>query len=171
MRNSRLGCILLVTIIFAAFSFQLSALSHAELIDGVAAFVDDVAITVGELDETYQKTKKLKPDINRYEVLNTMINRMLLMNEARKLKIEAKTDEELLNEYIELKVKAFIKLREEDLEDFYRNNISEFKDVTYESVRNKIEKYLTEKEINTVLKKHIDELRSKAYVKIVVPGL
>lgn len=151
-----------------AISCQLSAISRAELIDGVVAFVDESAITLSEFKETYEKTRKINPDISKKEVLNSMINKILLLTEAKKLKIEARNDEELLNEYIDLKVKAFIKIREEDLEDFYNKNTSEFKGASYETVRDKIEEYLAEREVNRLLKMHIDELRSKAYVKIVM---
>lgn len=168
LRNSKLERILLVTIIFASFSFHLSAISHAELIDKVVAFVDNSAITLREFEETYEKSRAINPNIPRKEVLNTMINRMLLLTEAKKLKIEARSDEELLSEYIDLKVKAFIKISEEDLEVFYNKNISEFKGAGYDAVRDKIEEYLTEQEINRLLKRHIDELRSKAYIKVIM---
>lgn len=167
LRNSKLERILLVTIIFAAFSFHLS-FSHAELIDKVVAFVDNSAITLREFEETYEKSRAINPNIPRKEVLNTMINRMLLLTEAKKLKIEARSDEKLLSEYIDLKVKAFIKISEEDLEVFYNKNISEFKGAGYDAVRDKIEEYLTEQEINRLLKRHIDELRSKAYIKVIM---
>lgn len=167
LRNSKLERILLVTIIFAAFSLHLS-FSHAELIDKVVAFVDNSAITLREFEETYEKSRAINPNIPKKEVLNTMINRMLLLTEAKKLKIEARSDEELLSEYIDLKVKAFIKISEEDLEVFYNKNISEFKGAGYDAVRDKIEEYLTEQEINRLLKRHIDELRSKAYIKVIM---
>lgn len=160
-------CFLLVTCYF----LLVTAFSYAELIDRVVAFVDDRAITMMEFEETYEKTKKIRPDISKEEVLTTSINRILLLKEAKKLKIEAKTDDELLNGYIELKVKAFIRLKEEDLKEFYNTHISEFKDTSYEAVRDKIEEYLTEKEVNNLLKRHIEELRSKAYIKVVLKEL
>lgn len=167
LRNSGLKRSLLVAIIFTAFSFQLS-FSHAELIDKVVAFVDNSAITLREFEDTYEKSRAINPNIPKKEVLNTMINRMLLLSEAKKLKIGARTDEELLSEYIDLKVKAFIKISEEDLNGFYNKNISEFKGAGYDAVRDKIEEYLTEQEINRLLKMHIDELRSKAYIKVIM---
>lgn len=146
-------------------------LSQAELIDRVVAFVDDRAITLSELRETFEKTGKIQPGSSMGEVLNTMINRMLLVSEAKRLKMEAGTDDELLKEYIELKVKALIRLKEEELEDFYRKNEQEFKGAPYETVRTRIEEYLTEKEVNRLLKQHIAELKAKAYVKIVMEEL
>jgi len=141
---------------------------NAELIDGVVAYVDDRAITLSELNETFEKTRKVQPDITRREVLETMVNRMLLLNEARRLRIEGNNDEDLLNEFIELRVKAFVRLREEDIEDYYQKNIEKFKEAPYESVRDTIEHYLMERETNSLLKKQIAGLRAKAYIKILI---
>lgn len=162
-------CIVLLVVTFFSLFFTIC---NAGLIDRVVAYIDDRAITLSELDETFEKTKKAQPDISRREVLDTMINRMLLLNEAKRLRFEGGSDEEFLNEYVELKVKAFIRLREEDIEDYYKKNIEEFKEAPYESVRDKIEQYLTEREINSLLKKQIAALRVKAYIKILMrePG-
>jgi len=165
--SERINRLYIVLLLFT-FHFSLFTVSSAELIDRVVAYIDDKAITLSELSETFDRTRKVQPDITRREVLDTMVNRMLLLNEAKRLRFEGKSDEELLNEYIELKVKAFIRLREEDIEDYYQKNIDEFKEAPYESVRDKIEHYLTERETNSLLKKQIEELRAKAYIKILI---
>lgn len=149
---------------FCAVLFVLRG--EAELIDKVVAFVDDQAITLSDLNETYEATKKFNGAVTREEVLNTMIHRVLLLREARKLKLIAKTDDELLNEYIELKVRAYIRIREEELEYFYSRNVDEFKGASFDSVRDRIEDYLTEKEVNNILRRHLHELKAKAYVKV-----
>ena len=164
------------TLHFSPFTFHYScATIHGsrcfgeeggELIDRVVAFVDNNAITLSALRETYEKTKKTQPDITMEEVLQTMVNRLLLLNDARRLKFEAKTDEEMIDLYIDMKVKAFVQVKEAAMEEYYRQHEKELKDAPYESVRDKIEEYLTEKEINRLLKQHIEELRKKTYVKI-----
>ncbi len=138
----------------------------AEVIDRVVAFVDDKAITLSELEENYRDSVKLKPEIRREEVLNTLINRALLLREAKKLRIEAPSKDEIIHEYIELKLRTFIKITEEDIKDFYERNTKEFGKTELDDVRDKIEDYLIEKEVNLRLKKHIEDLRSKAYIKI-----
>ena len=158
-------------LLLVALCVVLPASSCAELIDRVVAFVNDRAITLSELKETYERTRKIQPDISLEEVLNTMVNRLLLLNDARRLKVEAKTDEEVLNEYMDFKVRAFIRVGEEEIEDYYRKNEKEFGGADYESVRDKIEEYLTEKEVNRILKKQVAELREKAYVKILLKKL
>ncbi len=141
----------------------------AELVDRVVAFVDLKAITLSEVRETYDRTKKVQPDVSMEEVLNTMINRLVILSDARRLKIEGKTDDEIINEYVELKVKALIRIKEESIDDYYRKNEQNFEGAPLESVRDRIEEYLMEKEANELLKKQIAELRAKSYVRI-LPG-
>lgn len=52
--------------------------------DRVVAFVDDNAITLSELEVMYSVTKKITPDTSKEDVLNTMVNRLLLLREAKK---------------------------------------------------------------------------------------
>lgn len=136
------------------------------MIDRVAAFVDDQAILLSEFDAHYKAMSKFIPDIKKEDVMNTMINRTLLLREAKRLRIEAASKDDIIKEYIELKLKALIEISDPEIKDFYENNKTQFGNVEFDSVRDQIEKYLTEKEINTVLDKQIKELRSKAYIKI-----
>ena len=84
--------------------------------------------------------------------------------------MEARTEDALVNEYVELRVKSGVRIKESDLEDFYRGNEKEFKGEGYEAVRDRIEEYLVEKETNRVLKAHLEELRKRAYVRINMTG-
>lgn len=141
--------------------------TSAEVIDRVCAFIDDEAITLGELDTEFANTIALNSGVTRETVLNTLINRKLLLREARALRIEANSAEETIGEYIDLKVRAFIKISERDIDEFYEANINEFKNTKPSDVREKIEAYLQEKEVNQRLKKHIEKLRKGSYVRII----
>jgi hypothetical protein len=90
----------------------------------------------------------------------------LLLREAKKYSIEAPSKEEMLNEYIDLKVRAFIRVSENDIEAFYAANRGKFEGKEYEEVREEIEKFLTERELNVRLKETLKELRKNAYFKI-----
>lgn len=161
-----------ILILLQFFVLYLALFAHgaeAWLVDRVVAFVDNQAITLSELRESYEHTKKIQPDISMEEVLNTMINRLLLLGDARRLKIEGKSDDEVLAEYVELKVKALIRIKEESIEDYYKKNEQNFQGAQFEAVRDKIEEYLLEKEANERLKQQISELHARAYVKI-LPG-
>jgi len=142
------------------------SLAAAEIRDCVASFVDNTAITLSELEEAYKKAVELAPGITKEEVLNTMINKVLLLREAKKIGLEASSEDELLKEYADLKIRAFIRIREEEITDFYEKHLNNFQGKEIEPVRDEIEGYLTEKEVNERLKSRIKELREKAYIKI-----
>jgi hypothetical protein len=140
---------------------------YAETIrDRVVAYIDNTAITLSDLEEKYAETVKVLPDTSKEEVLNTMINRMLLIKEADRIKMEAPSEEELLKEYIDLKLRTFIRIRDEDLLDYYNKHSDAFEGKAFDSVRDEIERYLVESELNTRLKLHIAELREKACISI-----
>ncbi len=166
-KRPQLFLILFIFLLFQLFfSFSNFTFSYAELIDRVVAFMDDEAITLSEFRQQYKNTLKLSPQISEVEVLNTMINRKLLLKEAKKYRIEASSEDEVMKEYIDLKVRAFIKVSETGIEDFYKRNILKFSGRDYEDAREEIEKYLTEKELNEKLKEALEDLRKNAYIKI-----
>lgn len=152
--------------IIAIFFIFLSNFGYAEIIDKVVAFIDEQAILLSEFDAHYKSMSKFMPDIKKEDVLNTMINRTLLLREAKRLRIEAVSKEDIIKEYIDLKLKTLIEIKESEMKDFYENNKAQFSKAEFDLVRGQIEQYLTEKEINTALDKQIKELRSKAYIKI-----
>ena len=152
-------CLALYVLLFAGNS-------RAGIRDRVIAFVDNQAITMSELDEQYRATASRSPDITIGEVLETMINRILLLREARKYRIESASVEQVMNEYIDLKIRAFIRIGEDDLEKFYEENKAGFAGKEFEDVRDEIDTYLTEKELNKRLKETLRELRKDAYIRI-----
>jgi hypothetical protein len=153
--------LLVITLLFTLYTSL-----FADIKDRVVAFVDDNAITLSELEAKYEETLKVTPAITKEEVLNTMINRLLLLDEARKMRLEAPTEDALLKEYIDLKIRSFIRIKEEEVADFYKKHLNEFQGKELDDVRDDIEKYLTEKEVNELLKAHISELREKSCVRM-----
>ena len=156
-------------IIFLVVTFYTSHSTQycfAALSDRVIAFVDDHAITLSELEESYKAASALSGSITREEVLNTMINRVILLKEAKKYRIEAPTIDEVLKEYIDLKIRAFIRVNDADIEKFYNANILNFQGKSYEDVRDEIDMFLTEKLLNERLKESLNELRKKAYIRM-----
>ena len=154
--------------LFIAFILITGHLSPATgaIKDRVVAFVDDNAITLSELEVMYSVTKKITPDAAKEDVLNTMVNRLLLLREAKKIHLEAPSEDELVKEYIDLKIRAFIQIKDDDMMKFYEQHLSEFKGKEFDAVRDGIENYLVEDELNKRLKMHINDLRGKSCVKI-----
>jgi len=159
--------IFLIVLLFAfLFHFRLCSLLYARISDGVVAYVDNIAITLSDLEGRYEETIKVNPNITREEVLTTMINRTLMLREAKKMRLEAPSEDQLLQEYIDLRVKAFIRIRDEEIKEFYDKHVTDFQGKEFEAVRDEIENYLIQNELNQRLKVHIGELRGKACVRI-----
>lgn len=150
---------------FLFFTFTSASTCFSEVIDRVVAYVDNTAVTLSEFQENYIKMKKTVTDITEEDVIDSMINRLLLIKEAKKMKLESPTDDELLRDYIDIKISSLILIKEDELNRFYMEHINEFKGRDYLSVKDEIEKYLFELETNKRLKKHLEELRANAEVK------
>ncbi|MCG6552719.1 MAG: hypothetical protein L7F77_10355 [Candidatus Magnetominusculus sp. LBB02] len=145
---------------------MLTSAVEAGMIDRVCAFVDNDAITLSELMHTYNKTKGKIPNITKEEVLNTMINRILLKRAALSMKIVGTDEDKIIAEYIDLKVRSYVIIKEEDVEDFYNKHRKDFGGATVSEVRADIEKLLIEQDVNARLTALLSELRKQAYVKI-----
>jgi hypothetical protein len=158
-----ISCLLLLLACFLSLASDSTA---AGISDRVIAFVDDQAITLSELKEQYGITVVVSPDITMPEVLNTMINRLVLLREARKYRIEAASADEVIKEYVDLKIRAFIRVSDEEVEKYYSVNIADLQGKGFEEVRDEIEKYLTERELNERLREMLSALREKAYIRM-----
>lgn len=159
---------LLYILIFILLNIPQDCNSSTIIIDRLVAYVDDQAITLSELEGEARKIVKTNPQITQKELLESLINRLLLLKEARKIKLEAQSEEELINAYIDIRIKSRIFIKEEHVSEFYDKHKDEFKGQDELLVREQIEKYLLEKEFNDILKKHLEELRQMAEIKILV---
>src|SRR4030067_2425061 len=168
---------LLFTVYYSLFTVH----CYSEVVDRVVAVVDDEAVMLSELNAAYQRAfspqgesaeaENSKTDITQEEVLNGLINRVLLLKQAKKFShsIQTRNDYDentLIKEYIEKQLKTFIRIPFEEIEQFYGKNKEKFGSKDFYDVRDEIEEYLIEKELNKRLIKHMEELRKNAYVKI-----
>ncbi len=138
----------------------------AELLDRVVAYVDYIALTLTELEANYQLMRQKHRDITREEVIDSMINRVLMLREARKMRLEAPTDDELLKEYMEIKIRSLVVVKDEAARSYYTSHLDEFPGRSYGEVRDDVESYLFEKETNRLLKQHLRELRDQANISV-----
>ncbi len=155
---------------FAVHLFMMSFVnfSHGIIIDRLAAYVDDSAITFSEFEEEFRKFNNSGTDITQKEVIDSMINRLLLVKEARKIRFDSHSEDELINHYLDIKIRSRLFVKEDEVVNFYKKNIEQFKGQDYYLVKDQIEEYLLEKEFNDILKKHIQELRQKAEIKVLI---
>ncbi|GLI53595.1 hypothetical protein [Thermodesulfovibrio yellowstonii] len=148
------------------FNVFIVSSAFSEIIDRVVAYVDSNAITLRDFEKVASKMKEKIPQIKNQEILETMINRVLLLRKAKELFVEGK-DEELINNYVDLKIKSGIIIPESKIREYYEENKTKFKDTPYIYLRDEIEKYLFEKEFNQKLKEYIEELRQDTEIKII----
>ncbi|HIJ59167.1 MAG TPA: hypothetical protein HPP56_00920 [Nitrospirae bacterium] len=141
--------------------------SCSTVIESIVAFVEDEAITLTELDDAYKKMSIISPEISKEEVMNIIINRLLLLKEASKMKLDSfainkntKDISSIIDEYVDIKIKSLIFVRDEEVQQFYDKNKEQFKGDVLTNVKDKIEAYLIEKETNKRLKEHLELLRS-----------
>lgn len=156
----------LVALYSSLLLILLATVCRAEVIDRVVAYVDDTAITLAEFQRNYARMREAVGTAGKEEALNSMINSLLLLKEARKMRLEAPSKDELLREYVDIKIRAAVIIKEEDIERFYRDHINDFNGKDYVLVRDEIEKYLFELETNRLLKRHLEDLRSRAEIKM-----
>ncbi len=146
--------------------FSAAGTGHAEVIERVVAAIDNRAVTLSEFSETYERMRGKTPSITEEEALQSYINRLLILKEARKMRLEGASDDDLINDYIDVRIKSLILIKEKDITDFYDRNRDRFGDRDFLSVRDEIEEYLTEAEANRAIKNHIEELRARSEIRI-----
>lgn len=141
-----------------------------ELADRVVASVGTTAITLSEFQERFAALKAKQPDTSEEAAINSMINGILLLEKARQMRLEGKHADDLIAEYINVKIRAAILIRDEEIDRYLSEH--RLKPGTQEnaSVRTKVEELLTEKEVNKALEKHLKELREAADIRIQLSG-
>ena len=139
----------------------------AELVDRVVIVVDNECVTLAEFEKTYEEARRRSIDITRRELLDTEVNRLLMLRQSRSMKLGGANEDEIIERYIDLKVRSLIVIKNESIDAFSRDNRRGFPaDSPIEDVRDKIETYLIEEEVNKRLNVLIEGLREKSYIKI-----
>ncbi len=152
----------------AAAMLMVAFLSHAAVIDRVVAYVDDHAITERELEAAHSRSHSAALRPTKAQSLEALINKILIVAEALKLRIEGQSEEELVREYINLKVRAFIAIKEGDVLAHYKENQWKYKGASYDSIKGDIRKLLEEKAVNEKLKRQLKILRKASSIRIML---
>jgi hypothetical protein len=127
--------------------------------------VDDEAITLKDFIKFKDKITKTLPEITNEEIVEILINRKLLSKKGKELFFEG-DEEAIINNYIEFKVKSKIIITDSQIRDYYEKNKKIIGQESFTSLREQIEKYLFEKELNEKLKKLIQELKNEYDIKV-----
>lgn len=155
----------LVTLFSLLLAFTVLKAS-SKMIDRVVAYVDDEAITYVDLRDFVERMKKRGVSVREKEALNTLINRRLLILDALRLKLQAETDDELIDKYINIKIRPFVLVREEEARQYYERHKKELSGADYQTVRDRIMKILFEKKLNRAIEERLRELKKRHVVKI-----
>jgi hypothetical protein len=174
------------------------------VIDRFIAGVNEEIITLSEYRqalEQYRLTKKLEGEVPSEagrQVLETLIDQRLLLQEARRFQVDPVGDEEVKRavpqfeqqmepldtasraEFLEqirrqLMIKRFIQRRIfvrvgfEEVKDYYRRHAKEFADKDLLEVREAIEEVLREEQKNLKLLDLLKEIRKRARIVIYSP--
>ncbi|RJQ51375.1 MAG: hypothetical protein C4526_10345 [Nitrospiraceae bacterium] len=165
--------ILILILLLIAVSWLLTANSYAEVLDRIVAIVNNRLILLSEYDEELQAARKSDPGVTGEKVLNGMIDRALLLDQAKRLMpggtrdiAERRNDAALVKEYIERSIRAFIHIPIEEIESYYTRNRQEFGEEEFYEVKDKIEDRLIDTELKEKIVEHIGELRKKAYIRV-----
>jgi hypothetical protein len=161
-----------IFLILSAFSTLLSSPSYAGILERVVAVVDEEIVLSSELEESLLGATESGIEVTRDEVLNGLINRILLLKQAKKIKRKhiftdqaIHDDNVFINEYINKRLKAFIRIPYHEVELFYDENRQYFGEDFYD-VRDEIEAYLVELELNKRLQEHLETLKKQSYIRI-----
>lgn len=136
------------------------------LIDRIIASVNDSAITLSEFRERLAAVRTALPKATEDEVLQSMINGILILDKARQMRLEARNADDLIAEYINVRIRAGVLIRDEEIDRYFQEHRSEFGKQMNSTTRAQIEELLTEQEVNRALEKHLKELRSGAAISI-----
>jgi len=164
---------LFIVLLLVTACCLLPALSHSEILDRIVAIVNDNVILLSEYKEAIQAAEKSGKQLSDDMVLNEMIDRMLILEQAKRLRIDVIEDstgavdkDRTINEYIERRIKAFVHVPIDKIESYYLNNKEQFGNKTFSEAKDEIEEHLTEGELKSKIAEHIAELRKKAYIRI-----
>jgi len=167
----------IIKLIFSLFlisQFLFPAFINAEVLERIVAVVNEEVILLSELKSEVQLRKAQGAEAADAEVLDEMINRKLLLAQAKRMRIEGgaesdkslMTDNIIINGYIERRVKAFIHIPLKDMEDYYSGNAASYGDKKFYDVKNEIEAKLIETKLKGKLEEHIRDLRKNSYIRV-----
>lgn len=144
----------------------LSSTGRGETIDRVIAYINDNAITMRELNATHSEELKKHPGQTREQTLESMINSQLIIIEAKKLRISAETDPELIQKYLSLKVRSLVYVKDSEIMDYYQKHMEDFQGLRYRNTKERIRQYLGELKFNSLIKEQLEKLRQAAVIRI-----
>jgi len=72
----------------------------------------------------------------------------------------------LVERFVEKKIGLFARVNRDDVQAYFREHLGEYKDKRFAEVQKQITTLLTEQKVNQQLDQYVDELRSRAFIRI-----
>lgn len=164
-------CFIIIITVYLVTTWSISVC--AGLIERVVAIVNNEPVLYSRLQEWIAFEASEGRAVSESEALDTLIQRVLIMQQARKIGLVDQTylssrdqEDKVIETYIERRVKALIHVPFSEIEDYYRNNTGLFGDRDLYEVWDEIEAVLREGRLQMKLDDHVAELRKGAYIRI-----
>jgi hypothetical protein len=166
--------LLLTTLFLALLTLSsISNNSYAELLDRVVAVVNREVILYSELQAAVEKAKAAGGETSEVGILEELINRALLLEQAMKFRVGIETynqdggeAREIIDDYIKRRVKAFIHVPFEEIDSHYMSHKDDFGGRDVYEVWDEIENRLRVEQLKVKLDEHISLLKKEAYIRI-----
>lgn len=146
---------------------------NSEILERIVAIVNNNVVLLSEYKDAIKAAKKSDEKVTEDAVLDEMINRVLMLEQAKKLilgQMEDSSglidDNKIINEYIDRRIRSFVHVPIEEIESYYLNNRKQFGSKSFSEAKDEIEDHLTEGELKIKLAEHVGELRKKAFIRI-----
>lgn len=158
--------VFLIASLLALIAVLSAGIAQARVVDKVVAFVDDYAITLRELDAAVERASTRQRQLTRSDVLEAMIDHYLLLREARRAHLDYDDEDKAISEYLSIKIRSAIRIREDNIREYYNTNLIDYRGRSYDQARDEIEDLMIEKEFQVKLKIQLKELRDWSRIKI-----
>ncbi len=164
--------VIFILLLLTAYSL-LPTFCGGEILERIVAIVNNNVILLSEYEEALEAARKSDQKVTEDVVLDEMINRILILEQAKRLSLgstsdsaENVDDNKLITEYTERRIKALIHIPIDEIESYYKNNSGRFAEKEFNEVKDEIEDYMVEGALKRKIAEHVEELRNKAYIRI-----
>jgi len=161
------GLFILIAIIFF-FTYPVCS----AVIERVVAVVNNEVILLSDFNHAMEAGTSGDDKADSRHVLDNMIDRLLLLEQAKKMRLDRITsyrgavdDDKLIDEYLRKRVSALIHIPFEKIESEYIANMDKFGNKKLIEVKAEIEAELVKSELKIRVQAHIIELRRRAYIR------
>lgn len=164
--------LIFIFLLLTAYCLQ-PAFCNSEILERIVAIVNNNVILLSEFKDALKAAKMSDEKVTEDAVLDEMINRVLMLEQAKKMRLGQiedgngpVDDNKIINEYIDRRIRSFVHIPIEEIESYYLNNRKQFGNQPFSEAKDDIENHLTEGELKLKIAEHVEELRKKAYIRI-----